>query len=112
MASVGQDFTMHAGDTKDVTVSVVDGDGSSVTLTGATIVWKMARKVDETALLTKTTTAGDITISGADFSFTLAASDTASLDAGQYYHEAEVTDSSSDVATVTTGIITIETDLV
>ena len=112
MASVAQDFTMHKGDTKDISVAVVDGDGNDVALAGCTIVWSMATDVDETALVTKTTAAADITIAGNDFSFTLDPADTSGLAAGQYYHEAQVTDAGGDVATVTVGIITLEEELV
>ena len=103
---------MHAGDTKDISVAVVDADGNDVALAGASIVWSLARDVDETALVTKTTAASDISISGNDFSFELAASDTSGLAAGNYYHEAQVTDASGDVATVTVGVITIEAELI
>jgi hypothetical protein len=111
MASVAQDFTMHSGDTKDITVAVVDGDGNDVALAGCSITWSMARKLGEAAAVTKTTAAGDIAIAGNDFSFTLDAADTADL-SGTYYHEAQVTDAGGDIATVTVGTIVIDDDLI
>ena len=112
MAATAQDWSMHKGDSKDITVTVYDGDGATVTLTGATIVWGMATDYDETAIVTKTTAAADITISGSDFSFSLDPTDTSGLAAGQYYHEAQVTDSGGDVATVMTGVITLVEELI
>ena len=111
MAATAQDFTMHSGDTKDITVTVYDGDGNTVALAGATIVWSMAQRLGESALVTKTTAAADITISGSDFSFSLDPADTTAL-VGTYYHEAQVTDSGGDVATVLTGTIIIEEELI
>lgn len=106
-----QNFTMTSGDTQDVTCTVTDDDDASVALAGMTIVWVLAQAPGMTAIETKTTTAADITISSNTFSFSIEPSDTTSLD-GTYYHEAQITDTTSDVQTVMSGWITIKMDTI
>ena len=111
-ARAAQNFEMHSGDTKEITITVTDASGSSVALGGSTIVWGLYTAPGaSTATVTKTTASGAIAISGNTCTFTLAPADTAGL-TGKYYHELEVTDSSSVVETTTTGWITIDVDTV
>lgn len=103
MTKRNQDFSMFAGDTKDIVVTMSD----STNLTGATIAWVLRRGgVTGTVEVPKSTTSG-ISISNTTFTVRLSASDTANLK-GRYYHEAEVTDVSGNVSTVMTGSISIE----
>lgn len=110
-----RDFTITAGDTKLIDVSVTEvSDGSATVITGSTISWKVAKSLRTAASITKTTSSG-ITItsgSGGTFRITLNASDTSSLTPGDYYHEAQITFSDNEVATVLKGIMTIEPGLV
>ena len=111
-AKTAQDFEMHSGDTKEITITVTDSVGSIVVLAGTIIAWGLYTAPGvSTATVTKTTTAGDIAISGNTCVFTLAPADTTSL-TGRYYHELEVTDASGVVETTTTGWITILVDTV
>lgn len=108
MTKQNQDFVMWAGDNKLIDVTVVDGDGVAVDITGATIKWVLAKTAGDSALVTKTTGDG-ITITDAaagKFRVTLVPADTESL-AGVYYHEAEVTDASSQVSTVLIGKVIV-----
>jgi len=105
-----QNFTMYSGDTQDVTATITDDDSASVALAGMTIKWGFATAPGQTAIVTKTTTDSDITISGNTFSFEIAPSDTTSL-AGTYYHEAECTDATNDVQTVLSGWMTVKADI-
>ena len=103
------DFTMTAGDSKTVTVSVTEqSDGAATNITGATISWKAARSLRKSPVLTKTTAAGIAITSGAGgtFDITLDPSDTTSL-SGDFYHEAKVTFTTGEVATVLRGVMTI-----
>lgn len=107
-ASTGQDFDIYAGNTATITFTVVDGDGAAKDIGGATILWRAARDgIRKRVVLRKTgSVSGDG--SGGVFTVALAATDTANLKAGKYYHEAKVTDASSNVATVTTGTMTVK----
>ena len=107
MGSVNQNFTMTAGDTKYLNFTVTM---TSSTLVGSTIKWVMCKY--DSPVLTKTTT-GDVSISSATvFRVTLNPSDTLSLVPGQYVHQAEVTDVSANVSTVSDGTVTIRTSRV
>ena len=110
MTSINQDFTMYAGDSKTLTVTVTDGAGAAKNITSATITWKMLEEQGGTVKLTKTVGSGIAltTPSSGIFTVTIAAADTSAFLAGQYYHEAEVTDSGSLVSTVLTGTITLK----
>lgn len=109
-----RDFSMTAGDTKLIDVAVTEqSDGSPTVITNATISWKASRSLRTTAAISKTTASG-ITItsgSGGTFRITLTAANTDSL-RGDYYHEAQITFSDAEVATVLKGIMTIEPALI
>lgn len=111
-----RDFSMTAGDTKLIDVSVTETDGTPTTITSATIAWKVTKSIRPTATvsISKSTSSGiSITSgSGGTFRITLDASDTSSLAPGDYYHEAQITFSDNEVATVLKGIMTIEPGLV
>ena len=94
---------MTAGDTKYVDFTV---EMDSSTLTGSTIKWVLQKY--GTVVLTKTST-GDISITADKvFRVTLKPADTLTLVPGKYKHQAEVTDSTNAVSTVSEGVATIE----
>lgn len=114
MTKENQNFTMWSGDDKTLEVTVVDENGSVQDITGMTIDWHLARKVTTSALVQKATGGSGIVISDGSagvFQITLSAADTDDL-SGKYYHEAQVTDSSGNISTVTVGTITINRDLI
>lgn len=106
------DFTMFAGDTKVIPVTVIDEDGMAVNITGATFTWEAARTVDGTAAITKTVGAGIALTSPATgvFTITLDEADTDDLE-GLYYHEAEMV-LAGDTSTVLTGNMIVEQTLI
>ena len=111
------DFSMFAGDSKAITVTVKDSLGAIVDLTGASITWEMSQYAQgtfsRTALLTKTLAGGGITCPAPTtgvFNVILDAVDTASL-VGYFYQEAEVT-VSGDKYTVLAGHISIQPTLI
>lgn len=112
MTVTDQDFSMYAGDSRTLTIAVVDGDGAAVNLTGASIEWGLWSDADATTLLISKSTSSGITIltqSGdtlGKFRVTLAPADTSGLQ-GDYRHEAEVTDGAGNISTTTTGKATI-----
>ena len=109
-----QDFTIIEGDTKVLTVNVVDpATGDPVAITSATISWKASKSQKKTAALSKTTASGISITDGAGgvFTITIAAGDTTGF-YGTYYHEAQVTFSDSTVSTVLRGVMTVERGLI
>ena len=108
------DFTMYSGDTKLLEITVLDQDGDPVDLTGATVKWQMAKKVtSDTPVLSKEIGSGVVIMNptAGRFDISLQPADTAAIK-GAYYHEAEITESGGDVATVLAGTITILPDLI
>lgn len=115
MTSENQNFEMYEGEDKTLTITVVDVAGAAVNLTDATIKWQVKRNVDDTSPLIEKTTAGGITITDAEggvFTIALADTDTANLGGEGYHHEAEVTDVSGNISTVTRGVMTIKKALI
>jgi hypothetical protein len=105
MTTTDQNFTMWAGEDKDITVNLVDADGAAYgSLTGLTFAWKMATSENASSVLvTKTPTGTTDSIT-----FSLADTDTQGLAPGVYYHECRVTDASFDEDVVFTGGMTIK----
>ena len=114
MTKYSQDFEMHQGDTKQITIAVVDESDVAKNLTGSTQRWQ-AWLGDATAVkITKAD--GDISlvnVAGTNdgIRFTIDAADTTGL-LGLYAFEAEVVDSSSNVSTVARGTVTIRNQLI
>ncbi len=110
MTEKKQNFTVIQGDTKVMTIDVVDEAGSPKNLTGSTKRWKAFDKVGVEKI---SKADGDITlvnVAGTNdgLRFTLTPSDTVNLAPGPYPHEAEVVDSGSNVSTVTKGTLLVE----
>ncbi|MCU6709348.1 hypothetical protein M6D81_11580 [Paenibacillus sp. J5C_2022] len=107
--ATGQDFTLTAGDTRNIEVTV-----DSVNLSGATVKWAVKKTVyDAEYVLYKDTDAG-ITVTGAaagEFTIPLKPEDTAGL-SGNYVHEAEITDASGNVSTILTGTMTVKLGII
>ena len=115
MTSENQDFEMYAGESKVITVTVKDGTGEALNLTGATIEWVAKANEDEVnATITKNNGEGggleilDQEANKGEFTITLAPADTEKLGGVTYYHEAEVIDASTNVSTVTRGMMEVK----
>jgi len=74
---MAHDVTMYSGDSKTLTISIVDGDGDAV----------------------------DVSTAGSTVTVTLEPDDTADL-AGVFYYELQITDESGNVSTAMSGAIT------
>ena len=85
------DVTLVQGESKVLAYSVVDADGDAVNVTGATITWELSRSLGGAAILTKSTTGGDIDIATSTVEVTIDATDTEDLE-GLYWHELTITD--------------------
>jgi hypothetical protein len=104
-----QNFEIHAGDSRDIVVTVTDSQGAAVDLTGAAVAWQLARSAGSAAaVVSKSLGAGIAITDGPNgvFTVTLDPADTESL-TGLYYHEAEVTDAAGNRSTVLTGVATV-----
>lgn len=85
-----QDFSMKAGDTKLVYVTVRNPNTQAVVdITGATLSWKAYRSQGRTAVLSLTPTISDAT--GGVFLITITAGSNTSSLKGDYVHEWKIT---------------------
>jgi hypothetical protein len=109
MTAVNQNFSMTAGDSKNVVITVSNDEGIALNLTGASVKWALKKRVTSTENeLYKTNTDG-ITITDAAngvITIKLVPVDTTTLN-GTYHHECEVTDANGNVSTVTVGSASI-----
>lgn len=107
---------MVSGDTKKLRVRVIQPDRSPYSLAEMlTGVWKVAKTVKATAVITKTMADDQITPvqDGENWyiEIDLEAADTEDL-SGSFYHECQITKSDGTVATPFSGTVTIKEDLV
>ena len=107
--------SMYSGDSVSIAVTVTDSvTGAAVNLTGAAMSWALATAPGATPLLTKTSGAGEITVSGASnnvATVALAPADTAEL-TGVYHHELQIVDGGGNKYTVYQGELYILADMV
>lgn len=106
-ASVNQDFVTYAGNDVSPIFTVKNAAGVAIDISTVTeIVWICFRAVGETASISKSKTAAQITFvtTGADGKFQVAilAADTVDL-SGYFIHQASITDASGNVTTVAVG---------
>lgn len=109
MSHSTQNFEIHAGDSRDIVVTVTDSQGGAVDLTGAAIAWQLARSADAASPAVFKSLGTGISITDGPngvFTVTLDSADTEGL-TGLYYHEAEVTDTAGNRSTVLSGVATI-----
>jgi hypothetical protein len=107
MPVVNQDFVTFVGDSVSPIFTVVDANGNAVNIAGITgITWSAVRNLNDSAVLSKTMAAGQISILGGgttgQFQVTILAADTAAL-SGWYMHTAALLGAGSSVTTVTVG---------
>lgn len=108
MALTSQNISMYAGETKDITFSVVDSSDVPLNISGCVLKWGYALNTLEPSRLTKTTSSG-ITVTNASsgyFSVHLDDIDTSGK-MGDYYHEAQLTDALGNVSVISNGTLSI-----
>lgn len=105
-----QDFEMFSGNTKSITVVVVEEAGEPVNLTGALAIdWHLKRAPGARLSLVKKSLDDGIMITDAisgEFEISLDVQDTLSL-GGTYYHECSIISAVGNRATVLYGYVTI-----
>ena len=107
-----QDFSMYAGDTKIIQVTVTDSTGAPKDITGATINWAL-QQVYKT-IIEKSITTGGIVITDATngvFQILLLPIDTEGFSTGLYTHQALVIDNNGTSEVIFTGTITFSDSL-
>lgn len=107
MAQVDQNFELWQGDHKILTFTVADVE----TLEGATIRWAAAYLTAYQPTAIEKTGQVDSAERNA-FTVTLSTADTATLEPGIYYHEAEIVDAAGNKSTVVTGEMTLHPVLI
>ena len=113
---ITENYSMHSGDSKTIAVSAVL-NGEAVELTGALIVWAIAKNksngdFSSTITFSKSIGAG-ITVTdilAGEFEIELDPADTADLK-GDFYHEAEIIDFQGRKTTILDGVLSIQRDL-
>lgn len=102
-----QNFEMFAGDSKLISVEVVDEEGNAKDLTDADIKWALRRLSDD--LVEKETPATIVITDAVNGKFVVSVSpnDTKSFFNGLYKHQAMVTDQSGVRAVVLEGVARI-----
>lgn len=109
MTETGQNFELHAGESKEVIISVYDDNGSPVDLSDYTVIWKVFKQTTKEVVLSKSLSSG-ITISGAylnDIVIQLLPADTVNLTPAVYNHEGEIDSGPSNHATVAVGTVRV-----
>ena len=109
-----QNFTLTAGDTKSLVITVKDNEGVAVDITGASVKWQAARSFGKASAISKATGGSGIVLTNPStgvFTVTLDADDTEDLK-GQFYHEAQVTLADGTIATVLFGTMKINPALI
>lgn len=112
MTAINQDFSMHSGDTKKISLVVKDESGSVVNTTGllkAQFVIKNYAN-STSALITKSLGSGitNSAPSAGQLIVTIDATSSATLAAGEYYHETRIKDVNSNVGTITIGTLVVK----
>jgi hypothetical protein len=112
MALTNQNFSMFAGDTKTIRVTVTDVTGAPKDITGASITWAM--QIIYGVDIKKSTTDGTIEIVnavGGLYDISVIPSDTEGFAQGFYQHQSEVLDNDGISEVVLSGTVTINNSL-
>ncbi|MBT2729445.1 hypothetical protein J7E63_21365 [Bacillus sp. ISL-75] len=111
MTAINQNFSMFAGDSKNLIVTVTKDDGSFVDLNGTTVKWGLRKKENSTINEVSKTTDDGITLLGDEITIKLDPTDTLNL-LGIYFQECELTDQLGNVSTIFTGGVKINRSVV
>tara|TARA_Y100000296_G_C4976402_1_gene158452 strand:+ start:25 stop:381 length:357 start_codon:yes stop_codon:yes gene_type:complete len=112
MTAVNQDFSMHSGDSKTLSLIVKDEDGIVVNLTGLQKAQLSVKNYPNStsALISKTLGSGvtNNTPSTGELLVSIDSVSSGTLSSGDYYYEVRIKDTNGNIGTVTTGTITIK----
>lgn len=108
MTFTGQNLELYQGKDRTIEVTVYDGVGNLLNISGSSFTWVVYRPTPGSIVLTKTTISGislTVPVSGL-MEITLIPEDTQNL-LGQYNHEGEITTSTGKQDTIFTGYFKI-----
>lgn len=105
MTAINQNFEMYAGDTKNIIIGVTDPSGMALDLTGATVSW-ILKPPQPAAPISIRKISPQVEIDMDRITIKLLPEDTENL-AGNFYHEAELTDQIGNVSTIMVGTVKI-----
>ncbi len=100
------DISVVANNTVTIELSVLNADGVDFDMTGYTAKWTIRNPNSSTPIVTKTSAAGDITISTNTLTWEIKDTDTINLQNGdyaEYEHEMIVTDTNGNPITISNG---------
>lgn len=112
---VPQDFELVSGNDKTLNFSLLDQDDEIVDITGATIIWSLAKTAKSKTRIITYTSPTNVTIddaAGGLFSVDIQAADTEPLQAGEYYHEARITSSGGKKFTAAYGTVELLSNII
>lgn len=114
MTDYNQNFEMVRGDTKTVTIAIRDKSGNPQPVTGATSIKWQAWFRGSVQISKDIAAIAIIDLNGTDdgLQFVLDPTDTQSLTAGMYEHEAEVVDAGGNRVTTTKGLMKLIKDTI
>jgi hypothetical protein len=112
MTVSGQNFDVFQGDTKKIIFTAYDENDVVLDLTAyaSSIHWVMYKLTTKTLVLEKSVTSGQIEVptpTNGKIELNLLPEDTLTIIPGNYSHELEISSSSSDISTISTGIVKI-----
>ena len=108
MTYTGQNIEIYQGDTRTLTVTVYDLNGNIAPITGASIKWVVYKRSSGKIYISKTVGSGIAITDDLNglFEIALVRDDTLVL-LGNYKHECELVDTSSNYSTIFTGYFKI-----
>ncbi len=103
----------YRGDTREYTLTFVDGAGDAINITGWTIFFTLKEKesdADDDAKIKKDITSHSDPTAG-ETKFTLEASETDDLEGRNYYYDIQAKKTNDDIITVTKGRVRVLIDV-
>jgi len=110
MTTINQNFSLYAGDSKNINITVTDDNGVPVNLSDCKIIWGVKRNARASRYAVVKTSLDDIIITDTQngkATIRIMPNDTFGL-SGDFYHEAEFTDAMGNVTTLFLGTMTVQ----
>lgn len=105
---VPQDFELFSGNDKTLRFRALDEFDAIIDLTGATIIWALAKSASAKSRLIEYTSPTNVTITDPAeglFEVAIQNADTEALKGGEYYHEVRIESAAGSIITVAYGTV-------
>ena len=109
-----QNIEIYRGDNRTFKVTVKDGDGVVVDITGASIKFSVKEEISDTSYVIQKTVGSGINITDAangEYEVYIVPADTQNLDTKVYEYDSELTTSAPKVYTVVRGEFTVQAEI-